>query len=318
MPRNGNGTYNLPQPAFTPGSVISSSAMNSDLSDVAAALTGSVSADGQTAITGQLKFTNGTAAAPSVSFSSELSTGMYWIGAGHLGFSTSGSLLVAFNQANYSAGHAGDVIEINSPTGIIYPNPVGMVTDFAGVAAPAGWLLCFGQTLTVASYPELFVALGSTNTYGGDGVTTFGIPDCRGRATYGKDNMGGSAANRITATLNFDGTVLGGVGGSQQHTLVASENGTHTHAAGTLSGNVTDPGHAHTVSALSAANPNAQASAGAQWQDVNQTLTTSTATTGITVPTLSGATATNAGAGNPHTILNPAIIFNKIIFAGRV
>jgi hypothetical protein len=55
MPRNGSGSYSLPQPPFVPGTVISSSAVNSDFSDIATALTQSVSADGQTAITGILK-----------------------------------------------------------------------------------------------------------------------------------------------------------------------------------------------------------------------------------------------------------------------
>lgn len=57
MPRNGNGSYSLPQAPFVPGTVISSAAVNSDFSDIAAALTGSVSADGQTPITGVLKST---------------------------------------------------------------------------------------------------------------------------------------------------------------------------------------------------------------------------------------------------------------------
>lgn len=50
--RNGSGTYSLPQPPFTPGTTIASSAVNSDLSDIAAALTQSISRDGQTVYTG--------------------------------------------------------------------------------------------------------------------------------------------------------------------------------------------------------------------------------------------------------------------------
>lgn len=52
MARNGSGTYSLPQPPFTPGTTIASSAVNSDLSDIAAALTQSISKDGQTVYTG--------------------------------------------------------------------------------------------------------------------------------------------------------------------------------------------------------------------------------------------------------------------------
>jgi hypothetical protein len=57
MPRNGSGTYSLPQPPFVPNTVISSSAVNSDFSDIATALTGSVASNGQTPITGALQTT---------------------------------------------------------------------------------------------------------------------------------------------------------------------------------------------------------------------------------------------------------------------
>lgn len=89
MPRNGTGTYSLPNPAFTPGSTISSSAVNGDLSDIASALTGSVSSDGQTTLTGALKFPNGTVSAPSISFASETVSGWY--------FNTTNDLRLAIN-----------------------------------------------------------------------------------------------------------------------------------------------------------------------------------------------------------------------------
>jgi microcystin-dependent protein len=61
------------------------------------------------------------------------------------------------------------------------------------------------------------------------------VPDLRGRTVAGKDNMGGSAANRITnAGAGFVGTTLGATGGTQTHALTSAENGTHDHAVGTL------------------------------------------------------------------------------------
>ena len=66
--------------------------------------------------------------------------------------------------------------------------------------------------------------------------TSFLIPDCRGRTRAGDDNMGGTAANRITnAVSGFDGSALGAAGGSESHTLVAAETP------------VTVPAHSHTV-----------------------------------------------------------------------
>ena len=56
---------------------------------------------------------------------------------------------------------------------------VGEIKMFAGNFAPRGWALCDGQLLEIASYTALFSLLGTT--YGGDGVTTFALPDLRGR-----------------------------------------------------------------------------------------------------------------------------------------
>lgn len=94
MPRNGSGTYTLAQPAFVPSTVISSTAMNSDLSDIATALTGSIAADGQTTITAQLKGASGSVGVPSYSFSADLDTGMYRIGANNIGLSVNATKIV--------------------------------------------------------------------------------------------------------------------------------------------------------------------------------------------------------------------------------
>ncbi len=71
----------------------------------------------------------------------------------------------------------------------IFPSPtkniegidpfIGEITMFAGNFAPAGWAFCNGQILSIASNPALFSILGTT--YGGDGVSTFALPDLRGR-----------------------------------------------------------------------------------------------------------------------------------------
>ena len=56
---------------------------------------------------------------------------------------------------------------------------IGQVTIFAGNFAPRGWAFCEGQLLPISSNTALFSILGTT--YGGDGRTTFGLPDLRGR-----------------------------------------------------------------------------------------------------------------------------------------
>lgn len=101
--------------------------------------------------------------------------------------------------------------------------PAGVVLPFAGSTAPTGWLLCFGQAVSRTTFATLFAALGTT--YGaGDGSTTFAIPDFRGRVPGGKDDMGGTAASRLTtAGSGVNGAVLGASGGAQTHTLTNAQ-----------------------------------------------------------------------------------------------
>lgn len=113
--------------------------------------------------------------------------------------------------------------------GTIGAVPVGAVMPFAGSTAPAEWLLCAGQAVSRTQYPALFAVIGTT--YGnGDGSTTFSLPDLRGRVVAGLDNMGGTAASRLTSTtITGGGDAPGEVGGSQTHTLTTSEMPSHSH-----------------------------------------------------------------------------------------
>lgn len=61
----------------------------------------------------------------------------------------------------------------------------GEIRLFANTFAPRGWALCDGRLVSVDEYPVLFALIGAT--YGGDGVTTFGLPDLRGRLPLGAD-----------------------------------------------------------------------------------------------------------------------------------
>lgn len=110
----------------------------------------------------------------------------------------------------------------------------GDVKAVAG-AAPDGWLFADGSSYDPDVYPDLFAAIG--NDYGGT-LSVPLLPDCRGRIILARDNMGGSSANRITASAADS---LGGVGGTETHTLTEAQIAVHDHTA-------TDAGHGHSGS----------------------------------------------------------------------
>ena len=119
--------------------------------------------------------------------------------------------------------------------------PTGTVSAFAGIYAPTGYLLCDGSPVNRTTYAALAGVLENlsapgTYIYGdGDGSTTFNLPDLRGRAVAGKDDMGGTAANHLTGLSGgVIGSTLGGTGGSQSHLLTAAQSGLpdHTHKIG--------------------------------------------------------------------------------------
>lgn len=156
-------------------------------------------------------------------------------------------------------------------------NMVGVVLDYAGASAPSGFLLCFGQTVSRATYSALFEKIGTT--FGaGDGSTTFGLPDLRGRVSAGQDDMGGSSANRLPTGITggvADANVLGSTGGEARHSLTHAETPTFALSSGTQ---VPDAG-------------------GSGAYD--------------------GSASSNASAAqDAHNTVQPTIILNKIIFTG--
>jgi microcystin-dependent protein len=93
---------------------------------------------------------------------------------------------------------------------------IGEIRMFAGNFAPAGWMFCEGQLIAIADNNSLFILVGTT--YGGDGVTTFALPDLRGRLPI---HMGTAQSGSVY--------IIGEQSGVETVTLTASQIPAHSH-----------------------------------------------------------------------------------------
>lgn len=320
MAYNGSGTFSRVFNWVTDKSnsvPVTASRQDTEDDGFATGLSNAICKDGQTVTTQRIPFVLGTSAlsgavnSVSYSFTSDTDTGMYSPASGQVAWACDGTQVLASTATTVTVPVAlaitGNAIFAGTTTTSATASagffngfgamPVGSVIDYAGSAAPAGWLLCFGQSLVRTDYAALFTAIGTT--FGSADGTHFTLPDYRGRASYGKDNMGGSAASRITAAGgNFDATVLGGTGGAQNHTLTQGELSVNLGTAAT------------TVTMSDTANQIIAGGGGTTGFAGGGTHTTGTLSATATT------TITNGSGGNAHTILSPAIVLNKIIFAG--
>lgn len=178
---------------------------------------GAALAAAASSLTGQVAVSNGGTGASTLTANNVL-----------LGNGTSAVQFVAPGASGNLLTSNGTTWQSTAPAAVA-SIPAGSVMDYAGATAPSGWLLCAGQAVSRSTYADLFTAISTT--YGvGDGSTTFNLPDLRGRVAVGKDDMNGTAANRITSGgSGITGTTLGAVGGTQTHTLSTAEMPAHTH-----------------------------------------------------------------------------------------
>lgn len=302
--RNGSGTYTVPN-SFTPNSTISSADFNENFTDLATEITNSVAADGQTTLTGAIKGANGTVSAPAYSFASDLDSGMYRIGANNIGLAVNGTKIVDVGTAGATIVGAVSATSVDATTikqGTYTLVPPGITVAYAGSAAPDGWLLSYGQAVSRETYANLFTNISTV--YGtGDGSTTFNLPDCRGRVIAGKDDMGGSSANRLTnQTGGLNGDTLGATGGAETHTLLEAQLPAIT-PAGTI-----------TLDTLTLYRKQSVGGSGS----INNILSGANQSDGTVSATLPSAatltfTGTPFGSGDAHNNVQPTIIMNCII-----
>ncbi len=163
---------------------------------------------------------------------------------------------------------------------------LGEMRVFSFNFAPKGWALCNGQLLQINTNQALFALLGTT--YGGDGRTTFALPNLQGRRPI---HVGA-------------GIIQGQAGGEDSHTLIVSQMPTHIHqmsalpaaspalAAGRQPGSTKVLAEAHAVTGTSS--------------------TTPVSIYGVAAPSLAlaGATITNVGGGQGHENRPPFLTLN--------
>lgn len=159
---------------------------------------------------------------------------------------------------------------------------IGSIVLFAGNFAPRGWAFCQGQILAISTNTALFSILGTT--YGGNGQTTFALPDLRGRAPIGAGQGPGLSAVQ-----------LGQQAGSESVTLTPSQMPMHTHlvACDTSAAGSADPAGAYP------GNPGTLSGADLYGPTANGSMS----------PTMISA----AGGSQPFSIRQPYLGLNYII-----
>ncbi|MGJ8743485.1 phage tail protein [Polaribacter sp.] len=176
---------------------------------------------------------------------------------------------------------------------------IGQIIMFGGNFAPRSWAFCDGQLLAISQNTALFSILGTT--YGGDGRTTFALPDLRGRAAISEGTGPGLPTYR-----------LGQRGGQSTHTLTTLEMPVHNHTAAVSDGSVKLSTTAGTRDTPIAGDVPASASFGS---GLGSTKVKSFGPNADTVDgqALSAPTIGNAGGSQGHNNMPPYLAVNYII-----
>ncbi|WP_039913281.1 phage tail protein [Cellvibrio mixtus] len=184
---------------------------------------------------------------------------------------------------------------------------IGEIRMFAGTFAPRGWAFCNGQLLAISTNSALFSILGTV--YGGNGTTTFGLPNLQSRTPVGTGTGAG-----------LSNVVLGQIGGVENVTLTTNQMPAHNHGvaltgtgnvsvalgASSANGNTPTPG----PTTVPAKVPNGLA-------NLNAFSTTAPDTTLLPVNTTTSVAVngntTVAGLGTPVSVVQPYLGMNFII-----
>lgn len=187
----------------------------------------------------------------------------------------------------------------NLPSGV----PLGAAIAYTGSTAPSSnYVLAYGQCISRTTYSAYFAIVSTT--YGVcDGTTTFGVPDARGRVVAGKDDMGGTSANRLTnQSGGVNGETLGGTGGSESHTLTEAQLPALTKETSEFNSSIAITLYANDVGDLNPSN-------------ATQVVTNVAFGTPVSIP-VNGTTHDHTvtfGGGTAHNNVQPTIIFTYLV-----
>lgn len=303
MPTDANGTYSLP-PGYeaTTGETIEASQHNPPLEDIETALTQRMMASGVKPMSGPLLLADGTVANPALAFNSAQGTGWYKTTNGW-GFAIGGALVfeLTANGAAKGARFLGELIPITR------------------TVVPALCVMPYGQQLSRTTYADLWalaqteISLGNAFYNSGNGTTTFGIGDLRGRVVAFLDTMGGVGANRLNGVLVSN--QIGAAGGVQSQVLTENQMPAHLHSGNTGAGAPND--HDHTQVA-----PTSRISAVQAGDSIPLTgIWTGTTTEQTTVQNqnmghIHPFTTSIAGSGAAVPNVQPTMMANCALFAG--
>ena len=179
-------------------------------------------------------------------------------------------------------------------------NPAGVMMAYGGNTAPETWLLCDGSEYRISDYALLFEAVGyNFGAIASVATGYFKVPDLRGRTAVGKDNMGGSSANVITAE---SADVIGSQDGQETTLIDVANLPDHKHD---MKGDALTQFYA--INDLSAPTTDTGAFRGDG---------PSVASGGQYLPN-SGGIESDAAIGQSLDLMNPHLIINYIIYTGR-
>jgi microcystin-dependent protein len=165
---------------------------------------------------------------------------------------------------------------------------VGEIRMFGGSYAPSNWAFCNGQTMSIANNQVLYTLIGTT--YGGDGVSTFNLPNLQGRLAVGMGQGNGLSLYNI-----------GQVGGTESVTLTTATMGAHNHPL------------VATITGASLGTPTANLTGKAPSSPANQHMYT---LPGSPSPTIGSLNPQAVGMNNgnlPHPNLMPSLCVSFII-----